>query len=133
MDKTGGAVVLVVDDDADNRTMYCEFLTHAGYRVLEAADGHEAVALATAQRPDAVVMDLVLPGLDGYEVTRRLRAEDATRDVAVVVVSGLVHADSKRRAHEIGIDSFLDKPCLPIALEAELRRLLRRSAESLRE
>lgn len=121
-------LVLVVDDYADNREMYAEFLRFAGFTVLEAKDGYEALAQASATPPDLVVMDLSLPGLDGWEATRRLKADPRTKAAPVIAVTGFAlggHADAARAA---GCDLVLTKPCTPEDLTAAIRRLLARPA-----
>lgn len=117
-------LVLVVDDFVDNREMYVEYLEHLGFRVLQASDGATAIATARAKRPSAIVMDLSLPGTDGWEATRVLKADPATRDIVIVVVTGHAEASSKARATEAGCDAFLTKPCLPADIAAALRRWL---------
>src|SRR5687768_11167902 len=88
-------LVLVVDDFADNRDMYARFLEFSGFRASQAANGQEALDKAFAERPDLVVMDLSLPGLDGWEATRRLKADARTKDVPVVAVTGHALEGSK--------------------------------------
>lgn len=113
--------VLVVDDYQDNREMYAEYLGFQGFRVIEATNGMEALALAVSARPDVILMDLSLPGLDGWEATRRLKADPRTRHVPVIALSGHVMARHTQSALEAGCDDFLAKPCLPEAIVARLR------------
>lgn len=103
--------------------MYAEYLTFEGFDVLEAHDGQEAVACARASSPDAVVLDVGLPVLDGIEATKMLRADDVTRRMVVVALSGHGH-EMEERAVAAGIDRFCRKPCLPEVLVAHLRELL---------
>jgi CheY-like chemotaxis protein len=117
-------LVLVVDDFQDNREMFAEFLVISGFRVAEAASGPEALERAFALLPDVILMDLSLPGLDGWEVTRRLKGDARTRHVPVVALTGHVLADCSREAREAGCDAFLTKPCMPEVLVAEVRRVL---------
>jgi two-component system cell cycle response regulator DivK len=91
---------------------------------MQAANGQEALDKAFKTRPDLVVMDLSLPGLDGWEATRRLKGDARTRDVPVVAVTGHALSGSGDRAREAGCDSYLAKPCLPADLVAEIRRVL---------
>ncbi len=104
---------LLVDDSIDNREMYAVYLEHSGWRALEASSGDEAIALATEQKPDVVVMDIELPGRDGYEITRVLKARPETREIPVFALSG--HAARRHRecARAAGCDAFLAKPCTP--------------------
>jgi CheY-like chemotaxis protein len=119
--------VLVVDDFQDNREMFAEFLALSGYRVAEAENGREALEQAFALLPDAILMDLSLPELDGWEATRRLKRDPRTRHIPVIALTGHALADHSREAHEAGCDAFLTKPCMPEALVAELERQLARA------
>ena len=117
-------LVLVVDDFADNREMYSEYLGFSGYRVIEAKNGVEAIEQAMAQKPDIIIMDLSLPVMDGWEATRRLKADDRTKKIPVVALTGHALAGHSKGAREAGCDSFLAKPCLPDQLVAEIKRML---------
>ncbi len=117
-------LVLVVDDFADNRDMYARFLEFSGFRAAQAANGQEALEKAFAERPDLVVMDLSLPGLDGWEATRRLKADARTKDVPVVAVTGHALEGSRQSAEKAGCDGYIPKPCLPIDLVTEIKRVL---------
>lgn len=117
-------LVLVVDDYQDAREMCSEYLAFSGFRVAEARDGFEALEKAFELRPDVILMDLSLPGMDGWEATRRLKKDDRTRKIPVIALTGHAlagHSDGAKRA---GCDSFLTKPCLPDAMVAEVRRML---------
>ena len=118
------ALVLVVDDFADNREMYSEYLAFSGYDVIEARNGKEALEAAHDRLPDIIIMDLSLPVMDGWEATRRLKADDRTRRIPVVALTGHALAGHSKGAREAGCDSFLAKPCLPDQLVAEIRRML---------
>jgi two-component system cell cycle response regulator DivK len=117
-------IVLVVDDFADNREMYSEYLSFAGYDVIEARNGLEAIDAAQQRLPDIIIMDLSLPVMDGWEATRRLKADERTRRIPVVALTGHALAGHSKGAQEAGCDSFLAKPCLPDQLVAEIRRML---------
>jgi two-component system, cell cycle response regulator DivK len=114
--------VLIVDDYQDCRDMYGTYLSLAGYRVLKAMDGLEALRLASTALPDVILMDLSLPGIDGYEVTRRLKSDLATRFIPIIALTAQtpVALDSMRRA---GFEASLTKPCLPEALATEVSRV----------
>jgi CheY-like chemotaxis protein len=117
-------LVLVVEDYQDAREMYCEYLRFSGFDVIEASNGFEAIEQASAEMPDIILMDLALPRMDGWEATRRLKADPRTRDIPIVALTGHAlagHADSAQKA---GCDSFVTKPCLPDALVAEIQRML---------
>ena len=117
-------LVLVVDDFADNREMYSEYLSFSGYDVIEARNGKEAIDAANARLPDIIIMDLSLPVMDGWEATRRLKADDRTKKIPVVALTGHALAGHSKGAREAGCDSFLAKPCLPDQLVAEIKRML---------
>jgi two-component system cell cycle response regulator DivK len=117
-------LVLVVDDFADNREMYSEYLAFSGYDVIEARNGKEAIDAAQDRLPDIIIMDLSLPVMDGWEATRRLKASERTRGIPVVALTGHALAGHSKGAKEAGCDSFLAKPCLPDQLVAEIRRML---------
>ncbi len=117
-------LVLVVDDFQDNREMFAEFLSISGFRVAQAVNGREALERAFALLPDAILMDLSLPEVDGWEATRRLKRDPRTAHIPVVALTGHVLADHAREARDAGCDGFLAKPCLPEVLVIELRRVL---------
>ena len=119
-------LILIVDDMPDIRDMYAEYLSSQGFRPELAGDGFEALSKATVMSPDVIVMDLNLPELDGWEATRRLKANDITRSIPVIALTGLSVQYSKAAALEAGCDGFLTKPCYPDALADEIRRVLRR-------
>jgi two-component system, cell cycle response regulator DivK len=123
-DPTRKPIVLVVDDFADNREMYSEYLAFSGYEVIEAKNGKEAIDAAQERLPDIIIMDLSLPVMDGWEATRRLKADERTRRIPVVALTGHALAGHSKGAREAGCDSFLAKPCLPDQLVAEIRRML---------
>jgi CheY-like chemotaxis protein len=116
------SLVLLVDDCAENREMYAEFLADE-FRIAQAGDGHEALEMALALIPDLVVMDLMLPGMSGAEVSHRLKRDTRTADMPVVVLSGQQLADAVVGS-PAAWDAFLTKPCRPATLAAEIRRIL---------
>jgi CheY-like chemotaxis protein len=108
--KTGHPpLVLLVEDDRDTREMYSEFLSHSGLRVAEAPSGSRALESACEQRPDVIVTDIAMPGMDGLELSRRLRSAPPTQDVPIIAVSG----NPSERARDAGVDVVLTKPCAP--------------------
>jgi CheY-like chemotaxis protein len=121
----------VVDDFADNREMYSEYLSFSGFRVIEAKNGVEALDAAQAKLPDIIIMDLSLPVMDGWEATRRLKADERTRKIPVVALTGHALAGHSKGAHDAGCDSFLAKPCLPDQLVAEIKRMLESGKASI--
>jgi two-component system, cell cycle response regulator DivK len=102
-------LVLLVEDDRDTREMYSEFLSYSGLRVAEAPSGRRALETAREQCPDVVVTDIAMPGMDGLELSRRLRLCEPTRAVPIIAVSG----NASERAREAGADVVLQKPCAP--------------------
>jgi CheY-like chemotaxis protein len=117
-------LILVVDDYQDAREMYAEYLQFSGFRVAEARNGNEAVAQAFALKPDLILMDLSLPGMDGWEATRLLKADDRTKHIPVVALTGHALAGASEGAKRAGCDAFVTKPCLPDDLVVEVRRML---------
>ena len=113
-------VILVVDDAPDARTMYAVYLGLHGFRVIEADDGESAIRMATEHGPALVLMDLGLPRVDGWEATRRIKADPRTRDIPVLALSGHAFADSMARAKDAGVDAFFIKPCLPKTVVAKI-------------
>jgi len=120
-----GRNVLLVEDDQDGRRMYVEWLTGAGFRVSQAHNGLQALERALDLLPDVVVTDLNIPGIDGFELTRRLKHDPRTRDIPVIAVTGYAaFAADPDRAHRTGCDVGLPKPCSPDDLESAIRSLI---------
>ena len=117
-------LILVVDDYQDAREMYAEYLQFSGFRVAEARNGNEAVTQAFELKPDLILMDLSLPGMDGWEATRVLKSDERTRHIPVVALTGHALAGASEGAKKAGCDSFVTKPCLPDDLVVEVRRML---------
>jgi two-component system, cell cycle response regulator DivK len=124
-------LVLVVDDYQDAREMYAEYLSFSGFRVAEASNGLEAVEKALQLRPDVILMDLSLPGMDGWAATRRLKTDERTRTIPVVALTGHALAGASDGAKQAGCDAFVTKPCLPDELVVEVRRILQRQTTAL--
>lgn len=101
--------ILVVEDDPINRELMVELLSARGYKVCQAEDGYTAIALARTERPRLILMDLGLPGLDGAQTTRRLKADPVLRPIPVVVVTAHTHI-REPLATAAGCDAFLSKP-----------------------
>jgi len=116
-------VVLVVDDDADARVIFSTYLRAMGCDVFTANDGRIAVEKATELLPDLIVMDLAMPGVDGWEAIRRLHESSWTRRIPIVAVSAV--PVSRTTAFEAGCDAYLAKPCEPPVLWSQIRALLR--------
>jgi CheY-like chemotaxis protein len=103
-------LVLVVDDYPEAREMYVAWLEVSGYRVAQASTAADALALAAAEVPAAILMDLSLPGVDGLEATRRLKADPRTRNAPVIAMTGHVEARVAEAARLAGCDAFIVKP-----------------------
>ena len=117
--------VLLVEDDRDGRRLYAEWLNHAGFMVDEAHNGLQALERALTAVPDVVVTDLNIPGIDGFELTRRLRQDPRTRSVPVLAVTGYAaFAADPGRARRAGCDAVLPKPCSAEDLEMAIRSLI---------
>lgn len=119
------STVLVVDDDAVSRIMLRRSLELYGYQVIEADDGEQCLAIVDHQRPDLIVLDGVMPRMDGFTVVSRLRAEDGTRSVPILMLTSLQDVSYKVRGFELGADDFLNKPVDRVELVARVRSLLR--------
>ena len=116
--------VLLVDDYPDAREMYSEYLQYSGFDVIEAGNGIEALQQAIEREPDIILMDLSLPVMDGWEATRRLKADRRTAGIPVVALTGHALAGISEGARRAGCDAFVTKPCLPEDLVKEIRKVL---------
>jgi two-component system cell cycle response regulator DivK len=116
--------ILVVEDQPDNRRIVRDLLASVGYEMIEATDGETGVRLALEQRPELILMDIQLPGLDGYEATRRIKAEPALRDVPIIVVTSYALSGDDAKARAAGADDYVAKPFSPRQLLAMIRRHL---------
>jgi CheY-like chemotaxis protein len=119
-----GLLALLVDDDADTREMYGMYLRAGGYQVLISTNGIEAIESAEREHPDVIVMDLMMPRLDGWEATRHLKGNSRTRRIPIIACTGHVIGSSAERALDAGCDAYVTKPCSPPDLLAEIRRVL---------
>jgi CheY-like chemotaxis protein len=118
------ATVLVVEDNALNLKLVRDVLGHAGYRVLEAGDAERGIELARAEAPDLILMDVQLPGIDGVEALRRLRADAATSSIPVVALTALAMKQDRERFLSAGFDGYLEKPVSVRDLAAQLAPLI---------
>ena len=116
--------ILVVEDQEDNRRILRDLLASAGYTTMEAEDGEAGVAAAMAERPDLILMDIQLPGLDGYEATRRIKADPALGAIPVIVVTSYALSGDEAKARAAGCDAYVTKPYSPRALLAKVREYL---------
>jgi two-component system cell cycle response regulator DivK len=116
--------VLLVDDYPDAREMYTEYLEFSGFDVVEAGNGLEAIQRAEDASPDIILMDLSLPVMDGWEATRRLKADPRTASIPIVALTSHALAGIADTAKKAGCDGLITKPCLPHDLVREVRNIL---------
>lgn len=116
--------ILAVDDQEDNRRILRDLFRSAGYEVIEAVSGEEALALAESQAPDLILMDIELPGIDGYEATRRIKANPALQRIPLIVVTSYALSGDEGKALAAGADGYVSKPYSPRALLAKVRDYL---------
>ena len=126
----GNDRVLVVDDEPDIVALVAYHLAKAGYRVATAATGDDALAAARSERPALMVLDLMLPGLSGFEVLEQLRADEATKDIAVLMLTARREEPDRIRGLSLGADDYLAKPFSPQELVLRVTAILRRMAAS---
>ena len=116
--------ILVVEDTEDNRRIMHDLLTNAGFDMLDAKDGESGVAMAMQHRPDLILMDIQLPGMDGYEVTRRIKADPAMRSIPIIAVTSYALSGEEQKARAAGCDEYVPKPYSPRKLLAKIRQYL---------
>jgi two-component system cell cycle response regulator DivK len=116
--------ILVVEDQPDNRQILRDLLTSADFEVIEAEDGEAGLAAAAAHRPDLILMDIRLPVLDGYEATRRLKADPTLHAIPVIAVTAHALSGDEDKARAAGCDAFISKPYSPRQLLAKVREYL---------
>ena len=117
-------VVLIAEDQQDLRQLYAEHFAMSGFDVIEAGNGAEAITHTSSQMPDVILMDLSMPVVDGWEATRRLKADVRTAHIPVVALTAHDGSGELQRATSAGCDWFVPKPCPPDALITEVRRVL---------
>ena len=122
-----GKTVLIVDDEAPIREMIAVALEMADYDYLEAADAREAHALIVDKQPDLILLDWMLPGTSGVELARRLKKEEATAEIPIIMLTAKVEEDNKIQGLEVGADDYITKPFSPRELVARLKAVLRRT------
>ncbi len=120
------SVVLVADDDRDILDLLAFRLGRAGYEVVSASDGEEALRLAVERKPDLAVLDVMMPKLDGYEVTRRMRADESTKRIPVILLTARVQEHDVARGFEVGADDYMKKPFSPAELRARVQAIIGR-------
>jgi two-component system cell cycle response regulator len=119
-DPRRSGVVLVVDDSSINRTMLTRHVTQQGHQVATAENGRQALERLRTEKFDLVLLDVVMPEMDGYEALERMKADDALRDIPVIMISGLDEIESVVRCIEVGAEDYLPKPFDPVLLRARI-------------
>ena len=117
-------LILVVEDQEDNRRIMRDLLTSVGYEVIEAVTGEEGVATAESHPPDLILMDIQLPGLDGYEATRQIKANPDLEHIPIIVVTSYALSGDDVKAFEAGCNAYVSKPFSPRELLAKIREYL---------
>ena len=116
--------ILVVEDTVNNRRILNDLLTNAGFEVIEAFDGEKGVAMAAECRPDLILMDIQLPLVDGYEATRRIKANPELNAIPIIVVTSYALSGDEGKARAAGCDAYVTKPYSPRQLLAKIREYL---------
>jgi two-component system cell cycle response regulator DivK len=117
-------LILAVEDQEDNMQILRDLLTSTGYELIEAENGEEALAALEKQRPDLILMDIQIPIIDGYEVTRRIKANPALRSIPIIAVTSHALGEGEEKARAAGCDDFVAKPYSPRQLLAKVRQYL---------
>jgi two-component system cell cycle response regulator DivK len=116
--------ILVIEDQEDNRRIVHDLLTSVGYEIIEAVTGEDGVTAAATHIPDLILMDIQLPGLDGYDATRRIKANPALRHIPIIAVTSYALSGDDVKAFEAGCDGYVSKPFSPRALLVKIREFL---------
>jgi two-component system, cell cycle response regulator DivK len=116
--------ILVVEDQPDNRRILRDLLGNAGYELIEAETGEEALTAVEAQRPDLILMDIQLPVMDGYEATRRIRSNPELKSIPIIAVTSYALAGDEAKALAVGCNAYVTKPFSPRALLAKVQEHL---------
>jgi two-component system cell cycle response regulator DivK len=116
--------ILVIEDQEDNRQILRDLFANVGYDMIEAGDGREGVAVAARERPDLILMDIQLPIMDGYEATRRIKADPALKHVPIIAVTSYALSGDEGKAMAAGCDAYITKPYSPRQLLAKVKEFL---------
>lgn len=122
---TDGAKILIVDDDAVNRHLFSGLLTEEGYQIEEAESGEAALENVKFQTPDIILLDVVMPGMDGFEVARKLKENRESEFIPIIMVTALNEQSSKEKGLQLGVEEFITKPVNARELKVRVRNLLR--------
>jgi len=116
--------ILVIEDQEDNRQIVRDLVTASGYELIEATTGEEGLEVAARERPDLILMDIQLPGIDGYEVTRRIKANPKLSKIPIIAVTSYALSGDDKKAFAAGCDGYVTKPYSPRLLLAKIREYL---------
>jgi len=116
--------ILVIEDQEDNRQIVRDLMAASGYELIEATTGEEGIAAAARERPDLILMDIQLPGIDGYEVTRRIKANPQLKTIPIIAVTSYALSGDDKKAFAAGCDGYVTKPYSPRLLLAKIREYL---------
>ena len=119
-----GKCILVVEDQEDNRQIIRDMLSATDYQVTEAENGEEALAAVAKQRPDLILMDIQMPILDGYEATRRIKADPGLRSIPIIAITSYALSGDEQKARAAGCDDYVPKPYSPRQFLAKIREHL---------
>ncbi len=116
--------ILVVEDNEINMYLSCRIIKSSGYEVIEARTGEEGVALALKERPDLIIMDIQLPGIDGLETTKRIRQSEADDEIPIIALTSYAMAGDKKKALKAGCTGYIEKPINPETFISEIKKFL---------
>lgn len=116
--------ILLIEDQEDNRRIVRDLLTSVGFDLIEAVTGEDGVAMADKHRPDLILMDVLLPGLNGYDATRLIKAKPELRQIPIIAVTSYALSGDDIKAREAGCDAYISKPFSPRELLAKIREFL---------
>jgi two-component system cell cycle response regulator DivK len=119
-----GKRILVIEDTDDNRRILRDLLSNAGFELIEATDGEQGVAAAAAQRPDLILMDIQLPVIDGYEASRRIKANPELRHIPIIAITSYALAGDEQKTAAAGCEGYVAKPFSPRQVLALVRQFL---------
>jgi two-component system, cell cycle response regulator DivK len=119
-----GRRILVIEDHEENRRILHDLLTSGGYEIIEAVTGLDGVSMAEKERPDLILMDIQLPGIDGYEATRRIKANPTLHQIPIIAVTSYALSGDDAKALEAGCDAYVPKPFSPRELLVKIREYL---------
>ena len=121
------ATILIIEDNPANMKLACLLMTNAGHAVLSARDAETGLTIARSEHPDLVLMDIQLPGMDGFTATAALKADAATRDIPVIALTSMAMKEDRERSESAGCDAYIAKPLRYRELYAAIERLLARA------